>query len=336
MSVDWTCSHSWSLAVISAIIWNTLITILKFIWFFISWSGSLFSEAIHSFADTLNQVLLIIWIKKSWKKEDNKYSYWYKKERYFWATISACGIFFIGAWITIYHGIEWCLYPKEMEHITFSISILIIAFIVEWITLWIALKSVYKKEKWWLSSIKQSDNASMAVILEDSIAVTGVLIAMISIYLSYTTWILYFDSIWSIIIWIMLWMVAVFLILENKNYLIGKSIETDLKDEIIEFLESHELIDKVLDFKSQILDNDNYVIKCEIEFNGSALIKELNRNSLFEKEYENVEKDYREFVKFCSYYANLVPRVMGQKINQIEVDIKEKFPKVTYIDLEIN
>jgi hypothetical protein len=131
-------------------------------------------------------------------------------------------------------------------------------------------------------------------------------------------------------------MVAVFLILENKNYLIGKSIETDLKDEIIEFLESHELIDKVLDFKSQILDNDNYVIKCEIEFNGSALIKELNRNSLFEKEYENVEKDYREFVKFCSYYANLVPRVMGQKINQIEVDIKEKFPKVTYIDLEIN
>lgn len=134
----------------------------------------------------------------------------------------------------------------------------------------------------------------------------------------------------------MLGFVAVFLIVENKNYLIGKSIEIDLKDEIIEFLESHELIDKVLNFKSQMLDNNNFVIKCEIEFNGSALTKELNRNSMFEKEYENVKDDYSEFVKFCSYYANLVPRVMGQKINLIEKEIKEEFPKVKYIDLEIN
>lgn len=336
MSVDWTQVNSWTLAVLSAIIGNTIITILKFIWFFISWSWSLFSESIHSFADTLNQVLLMVGIKKSRKKEDSKYSYWYKKERYFWATISACGIFFIGAWITIYHGIEWILHPKEIEHVMYSLIILAISFIVEWITLYIAIKSIYKKEDGLIESVKKSDNATLAVILEDSIAVTWVFIAGICIYLSYITWILYFDSIGSIIIWIMLWFVAVFLILENKNYLIGKSIEIDLKDEIIEFLESHELIDKVLNFKSQMLDNESYVIKCEIEFNGSALTKELNRNSMFEKEYRSVKEDYWEFVKFCSYYANLVPRVMGQKINQIEKEIKDEFPKVKYIDLEIN
>lgn len=336
MPTDWTSPNSWFLAVISAIIWNSIITILKFFWFFISWSWSLFSEAIHSLADTMNQVLLMIWIRKSRKKEDHKYSYWYKKERYFRATISACWIFFIWAWITIYHWIEWLIHPKEVENILWLFIILVTAFIVEWITLIIALTSVYNKELWLIESIKNSDNASMAVILEDSIAVIWVLIAILSIYLSYSTWILYFDSIWSIIIWIMLWFVAVFLIIENKNYLIWKSIEIDLKDEIIDFLESHELIDKVLNFKSQILDNNNYIIKCEIEFNGSALTKELNRNSMFEKEYEEVQKDYIEFVKFCSYYANLVPRVMWQKINQIEKELKEEFPKIKYIDLEIN
>ena len=337
MSTDWTTlSNSWFLAVISAIIWNSIITILKFIWFFISGSWSLFSEAIHSFADTINQVLLMVWIKKSSKKEDHKYSYWYKKERYFRATISACWIFFIWAWITIYHWIEWFLEPKKMEHVFYSLSILAISFIVEWATLLIAIKSIYNKDDWLITSIKKSDNASLAVILEDTIAVIWIIVASLCIFLSYLTWITYFDSIWSIIIWIMLWFIAVFLIMENKNYLIWKSIEVDLKDEIIEFLENHELIDKVLDFKSQILDNENYIIKCEIEFNWSALTKELNRNSMFEKEYDNIKDDYWEFVKFCSYYANLVPRVMGQKINQIENEIKTEFPKVKYIDLEIN
>lgn len=301
-----------------------------------SWSWSLFSEAIHSLADTMNQLLLMVWIKKSWKKEDHKYSYWYKKERYFRATISACWIFFIWCWITIYHWIEWLIHPKEMENIFYSILILIVAFIVESITLLIAIKSVYNKKDWLMISIRNSDNASLAVILEDSIAVVWVLIAIISICLSYYTWIIYFDSIWSIIIGIMLWLVAIFLIIENKNYLIWKSIEIDLKDEIIEFLEWHELIDKVLNFKSQMLDNNHYIIKCEIEFNGFALTKELNNYSMFEKEFDNINNDYSEFVKFCSYYANLIPRVMWQKINQIEKEIKDEFPKVKYIDLEIN
>lgn len=337
MSLDWTpVSNNGFIAVLSAIIWNAIITVLKFIWFFISWSWSLFSEAIHSFADTMNQVLLMVWIKKSSKKEDHKYSYWYKKERYFRATISACWIFFIWAWITIYHGIEWIFHPREIENIFWSQIILFTAFVVESITLLIAIKSIYQKDLWLIESIKTSDNATLAVILEDSIAVSWVLIAMISIYLTKVTWILYFDSIGSIIIWIMLWFVAVFLIVENKNYLIWKSIEIDLKDEIVDFLESHELIDKVLNFKSQMLDNENFVIKCEIEFNGSALTKELNRNWMFEKEYEWVKEDYIEFVKFCSYYANLVPRVMGQKINEIEKELREEFPKIKYIDLEIN
>lgn len=336
MSVDWSAPNSWFIAVLSAIIWNFFITILKFIWFIASWSGSLFSEAIHSFADTMNQVLLMVWIKKSGKKEDQKYSYWYKKERYFRATISACWIFFIWAWITIYHGIEVLLHPKAIENVAWSLIILVIAFIVESITLFIALKSIYNKDDGLVESIKNSDNASLAVILEDSVAVVWVLIAMLCIFLSHITGILYFDGIGSIIIGLMLWMVAVFLIIQNKHYLIWKSIEIDLKDEIVDFLESHELVDKVLNFKSQMLDDKNFIIKCEIEFNGAALSKDLNKNGMFEKEYEDIKDDYIEFVKFCSYYANLVPRVMWQKINELEKELTEAFPKVKYIDLEIN
>ena len=329
-------SPSWTLAVTAAITWNFIITILKFIWYLASWSWSLFSESIHSLADTLNQLLLMVWIKRSNKKADNNYSYWYKKERYFWATISACWIFFIWAWVTIYHWIEWLLHPEPISNILISLWVLIIWFIVEWATLLIAIKSIYDKKLWLIESVKEADNASLAVILEDSIAVLWVLIAWICITLSYYTNIYYFDSIWSIIIGTMLAFVAVFLIKENKHYLIWSSIELDLKDDVIEFMESSEFIDKVIDFKSQMLDDENYLIKCEIEFNGSALLKAINEHNMFEREFDDIKNDYTEFLKFCAYYTNLVPRVMWQKINEIEKEIRDKFPDIKHIDLEIN
>src|SRR3989304_8292918 len=79
---------------------------LKFSGVFLSGSSALFSEAVHSFADTLNQALLMIGIKRSAKLPDKEFSYGYGRERFVWALISACGVFFIGAGITVYHGIN--------------------------------------------------------------------------------------------------------------------------------------------------------------------------------------------------------------------------------------
>jgi len=327
---------SGQVAVISAIVGNTIITILKCIGFIFSGSPSLFSEMIHSFADTMNQVLLMVGIRKSQRKNDEKHIYGYKKERYFRATISACGIFFIGAGITIFHGIETLIDPHPAEHITWILIILAISFVVESLTLVIAIRSIYDRELWLKTSITKSDNASLAVILEDTIAVLWVVIAFACIAIASHTGYWYIDGIGSILIGIMLGMVAIFLIIQNRGYLIGKTIDIDIKDDIIEFLESSEFIEKVVDFKSEMLDDKTYIVKCEIEFNGAALTKELNQNGIFQKEYEDVKEDYTEFLKFCSYYANLVPRVMGQKINMLEKSLKEEFPNVKYIDMEIN
>ena len=68
---------------------------------------------------------------------------------------------------------------------------------------------------------------------------------------------------------------AVFLIAKNRSFLLGKAIPRYMREEIIEMLEADPIIDKVIDFKSSILDMDSYHIKCEIECNGTALMKEL-------------------------------------------------------------
>ncbi len=328
----------WSTAVLSAIIWNLIVTILKFVWFLMSGSGSLFSEFIHSVADTMNQVLLMVWIKKSKKTADGDFEYWYWKERFFWAILSACGIFFIWAWVTVYHWIEWLLNSSVMHGTDYFYTylILIASFIIESITLWIAIKSIYNKDEWLIESVKISDNASKAVILEDSVAVLWIVVAFISILLTSLTGHTFYDSIWSIIIWILLWVVAFTLILENKDYLLWMSIDEDVKEELIEYIETCPLIEKVIEFKSVVLDIDSYIIKVEAEFNGSSLMREINQNWYFKDEYEYIKEDYNEFLKFCVDYADRLPRIIWKEIDKIEKDIQMKYPCVKHIDIELN
>ncbi|EKD65889.1 MAG: Cation efflux protein [uncultured bacterium (gcode 4)] len=323
-------------AVTVAIIWNFIIMILKFIWFFLSGSGVLFSEAIHSVADTSNQVLLMVGLKKSRKKADANFSYWYWKERFFRAILSACGIFFIWAGVTVYHSIENFLHPIIIENSFYVLIILAISFIVESITLLIAIISVYDRQDWLLESIKEADNASKAVILEDSVAVFWVLIAFVSILLTNLTGKTYFDSIWSLIIWILLWIVAIILIMENKSYLLGRGIDEELKEDIIETIKTDNLIEKIIDFKSEVIDIDCYIIKVEAEFNGSSLMREINHNWFFQDEYEYIKEDYNEFLKFCVDYADRIPRIIGKRIDALEKNIKEKHPEIKHIDIELN
>ncbi|MDP2648499.1 MAG: cation transporter, partial [bacterium] len=80
-----------------AIAGNAFVTVIKFAAALASGSSVMLSEAVHSTADTLNQVLLLIGLRRSLKKPDEEFEYGYGNERFFWALISACGVFFVGA-----------------------------------------------------------------------------------------------------------------------------------------------------------------------------------------------------------------------------------------------
>jgi len=109
-----------------------------------------------------------------------------------------------------------------------------------------------------------------------------------------------------------------------------------MRGEIIEMLEQEEIIEKVMDFKSNILDIGKYHIKCEIECNGTGLLKTIGQNEFLKKEYEKVKENYQNFVEFCIDYTRRVPRVIGSHIDAVEKRIKERFPQIRHIDIEIN
>lgn len=324
--------------VVAAILGNSIIMVIKFAGFFISGSSALFSEAIHSVADTLNQIFLLVGIKKSLRQADKEYAYGYGQERFFWALISACCIFFLGAGITTYNGINSLIHPEKLEINFLAYLVLAVSFIVESFTFYVAwreLKSAGPGKKLKIL-LKEGDPSTIAVLFEDGVALLGVTAAFIGILLTNTTGKYYWDAASSILIGLMLGVMALILINKNRGFLIKKSIPDEVKEKIIEILQADPVIERVLDFKSAVIDINQFRVKCEVELNGPALLQEILGGSTLHEEFDQVNDDFEEFKKFFVDYADRVPRVVGRKIDQLEKKIKSEVPGSVHIDIEVN
>ena len=145
-------------------------------------SHALFSEMIHSAADTMNQIILAYGIKQSTKTANEEHPYGYTNMQYVSSLISAVGIFCMGAGLSIYHGIEGLSHPHQIESIGIATGVLSASFVSETVTLGLAIKSIKKSaneegmsflEYVW----KGYDPCVNVVLLEDTAAVLGVVIA---------------------------------------------------------------------------------------------------------------------------------------------------------------
>lgn len=324
--------------VAAAFVGNLLVTIIKAGAAAASGSSVMFSEAIHSLADTLNQLLLLIGVERSFKKADEDFHYGYGRERFFFAVLSACGIFFGGAGITLYKGVTSLLHPQPVEISALIFLVLGASFIIESLTFWIAARSLQRiyPDASWRERLELADPSTLAVYLEDGVALIGVGVAAVSIAAAYYTGDIFWDAAGSIVIGILLALVAIVLIVKNRSYLLGKAIPEEECGEIIAALVAEPAIERVIDFKSSVLGIGVYRIKCEVEFNGPALFKEAYERKYLKEHYEEVKNDYEAFKQFCVEYADRIPRLMGKKIDEIEAMLRKRFPAVHHIDIEIN
>ena len=317
---------------------NILVTSLKFFAGIVSGSSAMFAEAVHSLADTLNQILLLVGLQRSLKRRDEAADYGYGNERFFWALISACGIFFVGAGITAWHSITILLHPEPVEFSVIVFAVLFFSFLIESYTLRIAALQLAGQypDLTWIERIDEADPSTLAVLLEDSVAVVGVAVAAFSITIAYFTGNALWDTLGSLFIALMLALVAIILIIKNRSYLIGRPFSDEEKEEIIAFLNAEPAIDKVLDFKSNAVGFNIYRIKCEVEFNGSSLLPDVYQGSGMREEYDEAREDFETFKRFLADYSDRIPRLVGKKIDEIEKRIRAKFPQIRHIDIEIN
>jgi solute carrier family 30 (zinc transporter), member 9 len=324
--------------VIAALSGNIFITIIKFIGFFLSKSPSLFSEAVHSFADASNQALLLIGIRRSMRKPDEKFTYGYGQERFFWNLVSACGVFFIGAGVTIYHGVMSFSHRETAEVGTITVAILSVSLIIEIFSFLIATKELRHKHSGLKLSemMKKGDPSTLAVLLEDGVAVIGIIVASVSIMLTHITGHYVWDATGSIIIGVMLAIVAVILINVNRGYLIEKAIPEEEREKVISVISHDPSVVCLRNFRSTTLGVDCYRVKCNIELDPNELMKEATADKPLQETYKEVKEDYGKFTRFCYEYTDRIIRLVGRRIDRLEKGIQKESPGIKYIDIEVD
>lgn len=218
--------------VIVALIVNTLIAVFKFIAAAISGSTAMLAEAVHSLADTANQIFLLVGMRRSTRPPDYLHPFGYGTETYFWSFIVAGSIFTIGAIVSMWEGLEkiWhILHNTYHPHgdVRWAIVVLSVSILLE---LWSLRAAVSEfrhitRGRGLIKTIQDArDPTVITVLFEDVAAIFGLVIALVGILLAHYLHQPIWDALASVFVGVSLGVVAVFLGRESMSLLVGEAV----------------------------------------------------------------------------------------------------------------
>lgn len=321
-------------AVVAAIAGNGIISVGKLAVFAVTGSGAMLAEGIHSVADTANQFLLWVGIRKSHKPADDAHPYGYGAERYVWALISAMGIFFLGCGVTCYHGVHAILHPKPVEAGWLTWTVLGVSALVEGYVLLLAVLEANRQrgEKSFLRFMRESSDPTLiAVLFEDSIAVLGVFIASGAIFVAQQTGWYWLDGAASLTIGLLLGLLALILAAKNKQLLIGHSATPEIEERVRRIALSHPSVAEVLSVRTRVIAAGENRVDLQVDFDPNAMIDRW-REDIRSKASSITDADALE--TFSRDLAAKLLDELANEVDQLEAEIQEAVPSATLIDVE--
>lgn len=212
-------------------------------------SGSMLAEAIHSFADCGNQVLLYVGLRQSQRAADAEHPLGYGKSSYFWSFVVALLLFSVGGLVSIYEGWHKFADPRPLSAAWIALAVLGVSMALETFSLFGALREIRKltRGRSLMKWLKTTRNAELVVVLgEDCAALLGLGIAFIFVLLAALTGNPVFDAIGSMVIGAVLIAVAFWIVLRIRTLLIGRSAEEDIRVGIEQIINEDPKIEALL------------------------------------------------------------------------------------------
>ena len=242
-------SHSGTArAILYAFLANGGIAIAKTWAAMVTGSGSMLAEAIHSYADTGNQVLLYLGLRQSGRPPDPEHPLGYGKLSYFWSFIVALMLFTLGGLFSIYEGIHKFNHPEPLTDVWIAIAVLSVAIVLESFSLLGCLREirVIRGERPFGLWLKHTRSSELVVVLgEDIAALLGLTLALLFVALAAYTGNPMFDAVGSVCIGVVLIVVSVFLTMRVRSLLVGRSADPLIQETIAEVIRHDDDIEKV-------------------------------------------------------------------------------------------
>ena len=221
---------------------NLAIALAKLAAALVTRSGSMLAEAIHSFADSGNQGLLLVGDARSQRPANERYPMGYGREAYFWALLVAVLLFTLGGAFSAYEGVHKLLHPEPISHAAWAVGVLAISLVLEgasFLAAWKEVTRVRGTKRLFAWARETGDVNLLVVAFEDLAALIGLGIALIAVLLAWATGDPRFDAVGSCALGALLLYVAVFLGSQVRRLITGHSVGPELRAVLEEVWHAH-------------------------------------------------------------------------------------------------
>ena len=279
--------------VVVAIVANLGIAVAKGVAGALSGSAAMISESAHSLADTMNEALLLVAVRRSSRPADERHQFGYGRERYFWTLLAAVGIFVGGGVFSVMQGVnELRGSGHEGGHFTLTYVVLAVSAVLEAVSWLQALRQLradaatqdrgFHRQLW-----DTSDPAVTTVFFEDTAALGGLALAAAGVSLHQLTGDHLWDGLASIAIGALLVVVALALGRENRSLLIGEAADPRLQHALAELLSGYDEVDAVDEVLTSVIGRGEVLVAARIDLDDDitagqveALARRMERDIL--------------------------------------------------------
>lgn len=246
------------------------------------WTGSsaMTSEAIHSFVDAGNGILLLYGIRRAGHRADVEHPLGYGRELYFWSFIVALLVFAVGAGFAIYEGVNHILHPGAIQHPLINYAVLGVAFALEgwsWLVSFKQFDAASGDLGFYKAFRASKDPPSFMVLFENSAALLGLVVAAIGTFLAVTLHQPILDGAASIIIGLILGATAILLVRESKSLLIGERADPHLSRSILAIAAAEPYVTRANGLLTVQLAPDQIVAALSLEFSDERTISQVEQ-----------------------------------------------------------
>ena len=271
MKLNWREMRS----VLAALAANLGIAITKFIAFLVSGSTSMLAESVHSVADTGNQVLLLVGRGRANRPPSEEHPFGFGRERYFYGFVVSVMLFTVGAVFSAYEGVHKITHPEEIRSPLIPFIVLAVSAVLEGFSLRTAIHEANEVRggRGWGTFIRRTKSPELPVVLlEDTAALIGLVLAFAGVGLAVLTHDGRWDGAGSLAIGLLLGVAAAILAMEMKSLLIGESASTDVLRRIVAALEDGPEIARVIHMRTVHMAPDSVLVaaKVAVRENDSA------------------------------------------------------------------
>lgn len=256
--------------VIAAVFAGVIVSCVKFLASILTGSMAMFSEGVHSLVDACNDSLLLIGSHASKRKPDIEHPFGFGRELYFYTFVVSVIIFLFGGGFTIYHGVESLLHGGNViESPAVAYAVLLIGIVVEGFSFSVAVRDVNEARAG--MSVKEyvrnsTSPTSITVLLEDTAAELGMIIALLGVFFSTWLGIPQIDSIASIVIGALMASIALVLLRETRSLLIGEGLRREEIEDVVFIVESDPAVIKCGRVLSMYMGPNDLLLNLDVTF----------------------------------------------------------------------